>query len=111
MITESDLDARLRMMFRVRMRLGHFDPPGPLDAIPPSVICTDEAKALARHSVAQAVALVKNQNATLPLDAATAGAVALIGPNANLSHNTNYYAGPRSPCDMLFPTMREVITQ
>ena len=35
------------MLFRVRMRLSNFDPLGPLDAIPPSVICSDEAKATA----------------------------------------------------------------
>ena len=32
LITLDDIDARLAMLFRVRMRLGHFDPPGPLQA-------------------------------------------------------------------------------
>ena len=42
-ITEADLDARLRNLFRVRMRLMHFDPPGALQTIPPSVICSAHA--------------------------------------------------------------------
>ena len=48
---EADLDARLRMLFRVRMRLGHFDPLGPLDAIPPSAICDEEAVAMGSYPI------------------------------------------------------------
>ena len=33
LITEQDLDARLRNLFKMRLRLGHFDPPSPLDKI------------------------------------------------------------------------------
>eukprot|EP00438_Fugacium_kawagutii_P019650 Skav232823 [mRNA] locus=scaffold614:684140:687934:- [translate_table: standard] len=36
LITEQDIDKRLKMLFRVRMRLSHFDPKGPLDDIPAS---------------------------------------------------------------------------
>ena len=50
---QADIDARLQMLFRVRMRLSHFDPLGPLDTIPPTVICSDYAKARARPSVAR----------------------------------------------------------
>jgi len=39
-ITEEDLDDRLRKSFRVRMRLGHFDPPGAMQAIKPSAVCS-----------------------------------------------------------------------
>ena len=87
-----DIEDRLRMMFRVRMRLSHFDPIGPLQTIPTSVICSDEAKELARDGVTQAVAMLKNVDKTLPLSAATAKTVALIGPNAKLSRQTNFYA-------------------
>lgn len=45
---------------QVRMRLSHFDPVGPLDRIPATVICSKEAIATARDSVAQSVALIKN---------------------------------------------------
>ena len=81
LITEADLDARLRMLFRIRMRLGHFDI-SPLDKIPPSAICDTGAKALARDAVAQSVALVKNNRSRLPFDSRQIKSVAVIGPNA-----------------------------
>jgi beta-D-xylosidase 4 len=89
-ISVEDIDDRLRMMFRLRMRLAHFDPVGPLQSIPTSVICSAEAKALARDSVTQAVAMLKNKNHTLPLSPHEVHTVALIGPNAKLSRQTNY---------------------
>ena len=110
-ITEADIEARLRMMFRVRMRLQHWDPPGPLQTIPTSVICSDAAKALARDGVVQAVAMLKNVGSTLPLTKGAVRSIALIGPNVKLSRQTNYYAGPRTPCDMQFSTMVDAISQ
>ena len=38
-ITEADIDERLSMLFRVRFRLGHFDPVGPLQEIGADQIC------------------------------------------------------------------------
>ena len=40
-VTEADLDVLLRRLFRVRIRLGQFDPPGPLSTIGP-----DQARAM-----------------------------------------------------------------
>jgi hypothetical protein len=42
LINESLIDSRLKNLFKVRMRLQHFDPPGPLQDIPASAICTKE---------------------------------------------------------------------
>ena len=39
-ITTEDIDARLRKLMRVRMRLGHFDPPGALQQIARTEICS-----------------------------------------------------------------------
>ena len=39
-ITEDDINERLRYAFRIRMRLNHFDPVGPLDTIATSEICS-----------------------------------------------------------------------
>ena len=53
LITEADIDARLKNLFKVRMRLAHFDPPGPLQQISyKEAVCTDAAKAMARDGVA-----------------------------------------------------------
>merc|ERR1719336_1179634 len=75
-ITEDDIDERLRMLFKVRMRLSHFDPIGPLNAIPESTICSDYALTLSRDGVRQGATLLKNTAATLPLDASKVGTVA-----------------------------------
>ena len=77
---EADIDARLMMLWKVRLRLGHFDPVGPLDLIKPATtICTEEAIATSMQGTIQSAALLKNANQTLPLlVGAGAGKVAVI---------------------------------
>ena len=77
-ITLTDVDTALRHLFAVRMRLGHFDPPGPLQKIPASVICSAEHNATARAGAAQGSTLLKNVGKTLPLSPSVAS-VAVIG--------------------------------
>lgn len=102
-VSMADIEMRLAKSFRVRLRLGHFDPPGPLQQLTPSrTVCTPESQSLARDGMAQAAALLKNVDARLPLDRATAGRVAVIGPTANQTMRgpmgmVSYY-GPREPC-------------
>ena len=60
LITEDDVDERLRHSLRVRMRLSHFDPLGPLDKIPTSAICSAESLATAREGARQGAVLIKN---------------------------------------------------
>eukprot|EP01063_Lacrimia_lanifica_P019014 TRINITY_DN25_c1_g1_i1.p1 TRINITY_DN25_c1_g1~~TRINITY_DN25_c1_g1_i1.p1 ORF type:complete len:777 (+),score=300.19 TRINITY_DN25_c1_g1_i1:50-2380(+) len=110
-ITEADIDARLRKLFRVRMRLQHFDPEGPLQKIPTSDVCSDDAKELARDGVRQSMTLLKNDAGTLPLDAAALGTVAVIGPNANLSWAIAGYYGPLKVCDGKFWNMVDAVEQ
>ena len=133
LITTADLDARLAMLFRVRMRLQHFDPPGPLQQIPPSDVCSPYAQALARDGVAQGATLLKNDplptattaTTTTPVAAAAAAAaaakrlplnakalksVAVLGPNANLSKAIAGYYGGNS-CDNAFLNMVDAIAQ
>jgi hypothetical protein len=94
LITEADLDARLMNLFKVRMRLNHFDPVGPLDSIKTDVVCSDEAQKIARDGTVQGSTLIKNKDKTLPLDASKLKSVAVLGPNANLSHAVaGYYGG------------------
>jgi len=108
LITEADLDARLKMLFRVRMRLSHFDPEGPLQAISPSAVCSDYAKELARDGTRQGATLLKNDG-TLPLSTSLSS-VAVIGPNANLSKAVaGYYGG--NTCDNKYTNMVDAIQQ
>lgn len=111
LVVEADLDTRLKMLFRVRMRLGHFDPIGPLDKIPPSAICDAEAVATARDAVAQSVALVKNSNNTLPLKNTSLATVAVIGPAAKQPWSITSYYGPSSSCGGKYWTMVDAVQQ
>ena len=119
LITEDDIDARLKNLFKVRMRLAHFDPPGPLQQISyKEAVCTDAAKAMARDGVAQGATLLKNVKVksadgsngvpTLPLDASTLKSVAVIGPNADLSTAISSYYGGNN-CGDEYPSMIDAI--
>ena len=103
LIDEALIDQRLSNLFRVRMRLQHFDPPGPLQEIRPSAICTSAHKRVAREGAAQGTALYKNVGNTLPLhldhDGGGVKTIAVIGPNAKLSHAMAGYYGPSKVCD------------
>ena len=76
-------------------RLGHFDPPGPLDAIPKTAIADDYAVSLSLDGAAQSAVLVKNTAETLPWDRDSVGTVAVIGPTIGNSRNDAGYYGPR----------------
>mmetsp|Transcript_23199 Transcript_23199/g.65835 ORF Transcript_23199/g.65835 Transcript_23199/m.65835 type:complete len:902 (+) Transcript_23199:68-2773(+) len=111
LITEADMDARLKMLFRVRMRLSHFDPVGPLDEIPESTICSDYAIQLSLDGARQSAALIKNEMSALPLDRSTVGTVAVIGPNANYSKSDVAYYGPSNVCGLNFWTIIDAVAQ
>ena len=68
LVTEALVDERLMNLWQVRLRLGHFDPVGPLNMISPgSTICTDEAIATSMQGVIQGATLLKNVGGALPL--------------------------------------------
>lgn len=90
-MSEADIDPHLANLFKVRMRLGHFDPVGPLQQISMDDVCSDYAKALSYNGVVQSTAMFKNANNTLPLKPTGVGSVAIIGPNANLSQSDVSY--------------------
>ena len=110
LITEADLDARLRMLFKVRMRLSHFDPAGPLQNIPTSDVCNEYAIELARDGTRQGATLIKNDDGTLPLDASKISSIAVIGPNSNLSKSMAGYYGGNS-CGNAFTNMVDAVQQ
>ena len=109
LINETLIDSRLKNLFRVRMRLQHFDPVGPLQDIPTSAICTEETAAIARDGVVQGASLFKNVGRTLPLSATGVRSAAIIGPNANLSHAMAGYYGSTAVCGDSFPSMIDAL--
>ena len=69
LITPALIDERVTNLFKIRFRVGQFDPPGPLDKITnATTVCTDYALELARSGVSQSATLLKNDGGTLPLD-------------------------------------------
>lgn len=93
------------------MRLSHFDPKGPLDKIPASTICSEEAKATARDATAQSIALLKNDDGILPLSAPATKSVAVIGPNAVQPWSITSYYGPSTSCDMTYFSTVDAVRQ
>jgi beta-glucosidase-like glycosyl hydrolase len=111
LITEEDLNIRLSYLFRMRMRLGHFDPAGPLEQIPDTVVCSQHSKAVAWDGPVQSSALIKNTGNTLPLSAGARLNIAVIGPNSNLSQSIAGYYGPGIVCDNKFWNLVDAIEQ
>ena len=84
-ITDADIDTVLARLYKVRIRLGSFDPPGVLQTIGLDQVCSPYARELARDGVRQSVVILKNDKATLPLDATKFATAVVIGPNFNVS--------------------------
>jgi beta-glucosidase len=89
LLTEADLDASLRGVFRVMIRLGMIDPP---EMVPYTKIgteaqdpwTTEKHKALARLVTQKSIVLLKNEHAMLPLTKQGLKSVAVIGPYADI---------------------------
>ncbi|WP_334075050.1 glycoside hydrolase family 3 protein [Paenibacillus sp. A14] len=94
LLSESDLDIALRNTFRVRFRLGEFDPEegNPYAAIDESVILRPEHAELSREAAAKAAVLLKNDRGLLPLRADKLGKVAVIGPLGDIVYR-DWYSG------------------
>jgi len=92
----ADLIAMMRNLMRVRMRLGHFDPPSmqPYMSIGVEEICQNNSLSL--ESARQSVVLLKNSGGALPLKASSIASIALVGPNADnpTVQQGNYYGDP-----------------
>lgn len=92
LLAESDLDRALRNAFRVRFRLGEFDPEerNPYSRVPEEKLCAPEHSALALKASREAIVLLKNEG-LLPLPQSL-GSVAVVGPLANEAY-TDWYSG------------------
>lgn len=88
LLTEADMDASLRNLLTVYLRLGEMDPAGadPYTKVgressgeaPPWE--RESSKTLARQATDESIVLLKNENNTLPLDKSKLKTIALIGP-------------------------------
>jgi beta-glucosidase len=88
LLTEADMDASLRNLLRLYLRLGEMDASGvdPYGAIgrqekgeaPPWQRAS--SRELARQATDESIVLLKNENNTLPLDKTKVKTIAVIGP-------------------------------
>ncbi|MET8266651.1 glycoside hydrolase family 3 C-terminal domain-containing protein [Micromonospora arida] len=93
LLSEADIDARIREILNVRFRLGEFDPGGGrYGGITPDVINSPEHQRLARQAAGEAMVLLKNERQALPLDPARTRKVAVLGPLADTLYS-DWYGG------------------
>ncbi|MEW2432245.1 glycoside hydrolase family 3 C-terminal domain-containing protein [Micromonospora sp. NPDC047644] len=93
LLTEADIDARIREILNVRFRLGEFDPGGGrYGGITPDVINSPDHQRLARQAAGEAMVLLKNERQALPLDPARTRKVAVLGPLADTLYS-DWYGG------------------
>jgi beta-glucosidase len=93
LVSEADIDADLRGLLRVMIRLGMLDPASRLPYSGIGITDVDPArgdpwywpehKALARKATDESIVLLKNEGQALPLDAAKLKSIAVIGPDAD----------------------------
>jgi len=92
----ADIDAALRLKFRIAVKLGLLDPP---ELVPYSTIQdspepwnTGKVRAVSRQIALESVVLLKNGGNFLPLDKKTLKSIAVIGPLAG-SVRWDWYGG------------------
>jgi beta-xylosidase len=93
-LAEATLDRAVGRVLRLKFLLGLFENPyvDPEEAVK---VSSDPAHAqLAAQAARQAITLLKNQGALLPLDPAKIGTLAVIGPNAAECHLGDYAGEP-----------------
>ncbi len=91
LLTEADMDASLRNILRLYLRLGEMDPAGvdpyakigaeTAGSLPPWE--QPSSRELARKATDESIVLLKNDNNTLPLDRAKLKTIAVVGPWLN----------------------------
>lgn len=103
LITEPQIDGALAYLFKTRMRLGMFDPPGsvPYDALSIWQNDTRAASELSLKTARESMVLLKN-GGVLPLKK-TLRRIAVIGPNGDSVDALlgNYEGTPSAPVTLL----------
>lgn len=100
LIAESDIDNALKKIFKIRFKLGMFDPPDkvPYNKLDESFIDSEQNKLLALEAARKSIVLLKNEKNILPLKRKYKS-IAVIGPNADNLESLlgNYHGFPSNP--------------
>lgn len=101
LIAMADLDRAVRNQLRVKFRLGFFDPPHDVPSC--DVIECAAHRKLALDAARRGIVLLKNAGNILPLNFASLGSVAVIGPNADSREVLmgNYFGTPTRTVTLL----------
>lgn len=105
MITEEQIDLSLKRLFKIRFRLGMFDPDSrvPYASTPVEALEAPAHKAHALEMARKSIVLLRNEGNILPIDKNKVKKIAVIGPNAD-SKNVllaNYYGYPTEVVTLL----------
>lgn len=90
LVKEAEIDRALTQNFVVLMRLGFFDGDPrkqKYGSLGPKDVCAPAHQELAREAARQGIVLLKNKDESLPLLAKSIKSVAVIGPQANVTHD------------------------
>jgi beta-glucosidase len=94
LVEEARIDRAIARTFRVRFRLGHFDPAGrdPYAAIDESVLWGPRPRELALEAARKSIVLLTNRPGGLPLDPGSLKSLAVLGPLADIAYR-DWYSG------------------
>ena len=87
-ITEAELDAAVRRVLEVKLRLGLFDDPYVDEERATAVLADPAHREVAREAARRSAVLLRNEGGLLPLDAAALGSIAVVGPLADSPRDT-----------------------
>lgn len=100
-ISEAAIDELVAPMLRAKFTLGLFDDPYVDADLADSVVGCKEHRALARRAAREAITLLKNDGAVLPLALETLSHIAVVGPNAHVPLLGGYSGVPTAPVSIL----------
>ncbi|HEX7506629.1 MAG TPA: glycoside hydrolase family 3 N-terminal domain-containing protein [Polyangia bacterium] len=98
-IKQAALDQAVSRVLRVKFLLGLFENPYVANTTPESERPAD--RALARRAAEEAIVLLKNEGALLPLDPSRLKSIAVIGPNATVCRLGGYSGRPERTVSVL----------
>ena len=87
-VTEAELDAAVRRVLEVKLRLGLFDDPYVDEERATAVLADPAHREVAREAARRSAVLLRNEGDLLPLDAAALGSIAVVGPLADSPRDT-----------------------
>lgn len=95
------IDRACARMLAFKMRAGLFENPYGDYALAQAITGNEEARALALEAARKSMCLLKNEGDLLPLDRATMGRVAVIGPNHAIARLGGYSSVPKQAISLI----------